>query len=208
MIHQVAVRFDKTGNSNAKIFSQLLEDSALDVIEYIISEEVSKECKKIHYHAQVNINSHNQGKSVRKSVRLLCKAMGLKAHQLYVKGTKDLTKHLTYITKDLKIVISKWENKEILQKAQDITSRINEEKNTKMKHQLLDYAKQLGGEDDNAGFLTVENLVMEIIKYHVERDYLPPSRTLLTQYCGYIITKMYSSSTQRYKDMITELYKL
>ena len=208
MIHEVAVRFDKTENSNEKIFSELLEDSTLDVAEYLISEEVAKQSKKIHYHAQININSHNQPKSVRKAVRLLCKAMGLKGSQLYVHKTKDMFQHLTYITKDNKIIIDKWKNREILQNAKATSSRINEEKGKKMKHQLLDYAKQLGGESDNSGFLTVETLAVEIIKYHVERDYLPPSRTLLTQYCGYIITKLYSSSPQRYKDLITELYKL
>ncbi len=208
MIHEVAVRFDKIKGSNEKIFCDLLENSELDLVEYLISQETAVKSKKIHYHAQININSYNKPKSVRKTVRELIKLMGCKGSQMYVKGTKDILKHLTYLTKDLDIKVDKWKNREILDKALACTSRINEEKGIKMKHQLLEYAKLLGGSDDNSGFLTVETLALEIIKYHVERDYLPPSRTLLTQYCGYIITKLYSTSPQRYKDMILELYKL
>ncbi len=207
MIHEVAVRFDKTDTSDAIIFSSLLEDSDLEIVEYIVTEEISKQCKKIHFHAQININSHNQIKSVLKRVRSLCKSMGLIGSQLYVKRSKDILKHLTYITKDQNIIIDHWKNRELLTKAQDTTSRINEEKSKKMKHLLLEYAQSLEPPSALTGVLTVDFLAVEVINYHVDRDYLPPTRTLLTQYVGYILSKMYSGRSF-YKDMIIELYKL
>ncbi len=207
MIHEVAVRFDKTDTSDAIIFSSLLEDSDLEIVEYIVTEEISKQCKKIHFHAQININSHNQIKSVLKRVRSLCKSMGLTGSQLYVKRSKDILKHLTYITKDQNIIIDHWKNRELLTKAQDTTSRINEEKSKKMKHLLLEYAQSLEPPSALTGVLTVDFLAVEVINYHVDRDYLPPTRTLLTQYVGYILSKMYSGRSF-YKDMIIELYKL
>ncbi len=207
MIHEVAVRFDKTDTSDAIIFSSLLEDSDLEIVEYIVTEEISKQCKKIHFHAQININSHNQIKSVLKRVRSLCKSMGLNGSQLYVKRSKDILKHLTYITKDQNIIIDHWKNRELLTKAQDTTSRINEEKSKKMKHLLLEYAQSLEPPSALTGVLTVDFLAVEVINYHVDRDYLPPTRTLLTQYVGYILSKMYSGRSF-YKDMIIDLYKL
>ncbi len=207
MIHEVAVRFDKTRKSDGSIFSSLLENSDLDITEYIIAEETAKISKKIYYHVQLNINSHNAPKSVRKRVRMLCKSMGLTGPQMYVKGTKDILKHLTYITKDLKIIIDNWKNRELLEQAQASTSRINEEKTKKMKHQLLEYALSLEPPSALTGVLSVDFLAVAVINYHVERDYLPPTRTLLTQYVGYIIAKMYAGRSF-YKDMIIELYKI
>ncbi len=207
MIHEIAARFDKTQTSDASIFSSLLENSDLDTVEYIIAEETAKISKKIHYHVQLNINSHNAPKSVRKSVRTLCKTMGLTGPQMYVKGTKDILKHLTYLTKDCKVIIDNWKNRELLNEAKASTSRINEEKKKKMKHQLLEYAQSLEPPSALTGLLSVDFLAVSVINYHVERDYLPPTRTLLTQYVGYILAKMYSGRSF-YKDMIIELYKI
>ncbi len=207
MIHEIAVRFDKTQISDASIFSSLLENSDLDTVEYIIVEETAKISKKIHYHVQLNINSHIAPKSVRKRVRLLCKSMGLTGSELYVKGTKDILKHLTYLTKDCNIIIDNWKNRELLNEAKAWSSRINVEKGKKMKHQLLEYAQSLEPPSALTGVLTVDFLAVSVINYHVERDYLPPTRTLLTQYVGYIIAKMYSGRSF-YKDMIIELYKI
>ncbi len=208
MLHHVAVRFDASPTSSPELFSFLLDDSTLEVQEYIISKEISKEVKKVHYHAQVNVVSYNQPKSVRKTIRGLVKSMGLQgSKELYVKKTKDLKAHLVYLTKDLDIVIDQWKNKEILEEALKETERINAEKGTKMKHQLLSHIQQLEPGDTSSGILSIEQIAMEIIGYHVKRDYLPPSRTLLTQYTVYIITKLYEGKPF-YNTMIMEVYKL
>ncbi len=207
MIHQVAARFDQSKTSSAEIFSLLLDDSSLEVTEYIISEEVSKEAKKVHYHLQINIKSFNQPKSVRKTIRSLIKKMGLEGSQFYVKQTRKLRDHLVYLIKDCNIVIDRWKNREILEESKTITARINAEKGIKMKHQLVSHIQQLEPEDLSSGILSIEQIAMGIISYHVERDYLPPSRTLLTQYTAYIITKLYSSKPF-YNTMIMEVYKL
>jgi len=185
----------------------LLDDSTLEIQEYVISKEISKDVKKVHYHAQVNVQSYNKPKSVRKTIRGLVKSMGLKGSELYVKQTKDLNAHLTYLTKDLDIVIDQWKNKEILEEAIKETERINAEKKLKMKHQLLSHIQQLEPGDTSSGILSIEQIAMEIIGYHVKRDYLPPSRTLLTQYTVYIITKLYEGKPF-YNTMIMEVYKL
>lgn len=207
MLHHVAVRFDASPTSSPELFSFLLDDSTLEVQEYIVSKEIAKISKKVHYHAQVNVLSYNLPKSVRKTIRELVKSMGLEGSELYVKKTKDLKKHLIYLTKDLDIVVDQWKNKEILEEAIKDTSRINAEKCMKMKHQLLSHIEQLEPGDTSSGILSIEQIAMEIIGYHVQRDYLPPSRTLLTQYTVYIITKLYEGKPF-YNTMIMEVYKL
>jgi len=171
--------------------------------------ETAAKTKKIHYHAQISVESHIKIESLKKKIRRkIKKSCGVAGSQFYVEQTKDLKKHITYLVKDLEIILNTWENKELVEECMKETERINIEKNLKMKHQLLIYAESVVFVDiTDPAEINVNELLIEIIHYHVERDYLPPSRTLLTQYASYIITSMLGRcKVANY--LLLEIYKI
>jgi len=192
MEHLIALRVDEVNphQSTTKIqFLSLineLSDSA------IVSIETAAVTKKIHYHAQISVESHIKIESLESKIRRkLKKRCGVSGSEFYVKEIKDLKKHTTYILKDMEVIVNSWPDKEFIAECQKDTERINTEKKTKMKHQLLNYAETVIYKDiKDPTEVNVNELFCAIIHYHVGRDYLPPSRTLLTQYASYIITKM------------------
>ncbi len=198
MEHLIAIRVDEIDSSTRPKFLELIQslsDSA------IVSLETAAKTKKIHYHAQISVESHIKIESEKKKIRRkIKKSCGVAGSQFYVEQTKDLKKHITYLVKDLEIILNTWKNNELIEECMKETERINNEKNLKMKHQLLIYAEETFYTEEfvteilvnsNAAAVNINDLFIEIIHYHVVRDYLPPSRTLLTQYAAYIITKCF-----------------
>lgn len=210
-IHRVSFRYDHTKYANAKVFEQILDNNVglnnINILEYIISREVSKEAKKTHYHGQINVKSYLEGKSVKHKIREAIKSMGLEKHQVYVSSVRDELKHLAYITKELDIVVNKWQNSKLLKKAVKETKRINFERKSSMKKQLLEHISNTKPPGEESSIWGVTQVAVEVVKYHVERDYLPPTKSLLTIYIGYILTKLYSKN-KGYCLMIEELYNL
>lgn len=92
---------------------------------------------------------------------------------------KDPINNKLYVFKDLDILnhnLSEEEQEEL----NDETDRINTEKNIPMKQQLLNHIE---------GANSLEEVAILIVKYHIERDYLPPTRSLLYQYVQFVVFK-------------------
>ena len=103
---------------------------------------------------------------------------------------ETLDKYLKYVTKDQNIVhckgISEQKVIELLKDAE----RIRQEKKNKMKVNLLEAARKWPINSDLKPEIELRKLYYHIIMYHSERDYLPPTKSLLTQYAAYIVSKI------------------
>lgn len=114
------------------------------------------------------------------------------------------TKHdnLVYVLKNGDIIYSLGINQEDIDNALNDTERINDEKKKPMKEQLLDeWNKRYQQETYLKGKYvrlpsTKYELLIFIDNYHVERDYLPPTLTLKTQYAIYLLTKINKQKSQ------------
>ncbi len=201
MLHEFMIRVDAINNNTKKDFLSLLNDISLK--EALVTEEIAAKSKKVHFHAQVCMESHKKTETLAKNLREnLKKKLQVQGHELYVKKTKNLEDSLVYILKDGKIILNTYKDQDMIKECQEQTMRINKEKKKSMKHQLLEYFK-----DIDPCQLTLKYTMHQIIEYHTERDYLPPSRTLLTQYTAYVLAhtvKRVSDTT--YNDQIMQLY--
>ncbi len=117
-----------------------------------------------------------------------------KPYQYCLQKCKDVQKYLLYMCKDLAIEKTDGYEDEEIKAILKTTKRINQEKSTKMKHQLV--------EDIFNNLDTLEHdyrmIMKHIVKYHVSRDYLPPSPTLLLQYTLYCMVKLSLDTTELY----------
>lgn len=215
MQYLIALRVDELGNKDTlAIFSDLIQTRS-DC--YLISRETAAKTKKIHYHAQVKLESHLKIETVKKNFRIDMRTkLGLVKHQFYCSEVKDIKDHTTYIMKELEVSINNWDDQEFIEDCLKETVRINIEKKLKMKHQLLIYAEaNIFTEEkvidilvnNNAAAVNINDLYIEIINYHIDRDYLPPSRTLLTQYAAFIICKLFEGSMVA-KICLLEIYNI
>jgi len=193
MIHQFAIRIDKLSKNTLKKISQLCIDEKFQ--QYIISQEISKISKKAHFHMYVVCETNLTYKSASNQIRQRIKdTFSCKPFQYCIQKCKDVKKYLLYMCKDLVIENTYGYCDEEIKAILEDTKRINKEKTKQMKHQLeLSIFNNLE---------TLEHdyrLIMKhIVKYHVSRDYLPPSPTLLLQYTQYCMTKLELDTTELY----------
>lgn len=191
MIHHLAIRIDKIEENTLKKFSQLIVDEKIP--KYIISFEIAKISKKLHYHAYVCIETHKSYKNYTNQLRkhIVSKLKCMK-HQYYLKKCKDIDGHMTYMLKDLKVEGSSGFEEAELQAYLKETKRINDEKKKKMKQQLVD---EIFKKKDLTDY---REIMKTIIRYHVDREYLPPSPTLLLQYTIFVMVKLKLDTTELY----------
>jgi len=191
MIHNLALRLDRIDENTLKIFSQLLVDEKFQ--KYIISQEISKLTKKTHYHAYVCCESDVTYKTLTNRLRTNLKAkVECIPHQYCIQKCKDVNKYLVYMLKDLNIVDSYGFEDSELKTILQSTKQINLEKGKKMKLQLVEHIFNTGDMTD------YREIMKEIIVYHVDRDYLPPTPTLLLQYAIYVMTKLKLDTRELY----------
>lgn len=190
-VHELAIRIDKLSENTLKTFSQLLVDGTSK--KYIISTETAKISKKIHYHAYCMFESHQTYKSTTNHLRksILKAFPDMLPYQYCIQKCKQQKEYLLYITKDLDIGTNVGFEEQELEKILETTKKINNEKKKKMKQQLVEYIFT----EDVSGY---RNIMKEIIKYHVSRDYLPPTPTLLFQYTCYVMNKLDHSTEELY----------
>lgn len=227
MEHLIACRIDDIpGKDTLNSFLKLVKNVCPD---YIVSRELGKKTKKVHYHCQMSVTYHRKSGSLKKTIRRnLRKECGLHIHnrndhvncgkkckkdddKFYVETTTDLPAHLKYLMKDLDIIADTWSDRAQIAECLKETKRINNEKKTKMKFQVLELIKtNMSKEPTYVGsnpHLLLEKIYKDIIEYHVDRDYLPPSRTLLTQYSGFVVVKLLKES-MIYTDLLDAIYNL
>ncbi len=176
-------------------FTSLIKIKGWTHVHYVVSREISKKVKKIHFHIYwklVQNVSLNSSKTIsydslhRFLKRRLKKSIEFASDEYHIGKIRNLPKTLRYITKDLDIKKSTLPDS-VLQEVLEQTRRINQEKGCKMKHLLYEEALTFVENWENG--ISKKDIYKMIDSFHVERDYLPPSFSLRTQYARYIILK-------------------
>lgn len=191
MLHNIAIRLDRIDKNTLDILSQFLVDEKLH--KYIISKEISAITKKTHYHAFACIESDLTYKTLTNRFRNnLKKLVECAPFQYCIQKCKDVDKYLVYMLKDLDIKDSYGFDDSELKTILQSTKQINHEKGKKMKLLLVEHVFNT---DDLTDY---REIMKEIIVYHVTRDYLPPTPTLLLQYTIYVMTKLKLDTRELY----------
>ncbi len=177
--------------------------------EYIIACEKGKKTGKEHIHFLITKNSCQLQKSecdtIRKDITKLINFNNSK--QYYVGGVRDEKKCFLYTLKDLNIVEETWIDRAEYDSMIAETIRINDEKNTPMKAQLtkhIDKYRTKSSDDlgEYIADLDYQTIMKQIIVYHVSRDYLPPTPTMLLQYTIYVMQKLNIDTELLYLDKL------
>lgn len=177
--------------------------------EYIIVFEKGKKTGKEHLHFLITKDSCQLQKSecdtIRKDITKLINFNNSK--QYYVGGVRDEKKCFLYTLKDLNIIEETWIDRAEYDSMMAETVRINDEKNTPMKAQLIKHIDNYRSkiDDDNEEYivdLDYQTIMKQIIVYHVSRDYLPPTPTMLLQYTIYVMQKLDIDTDLLYLDKL------
>ena len=177
--------------------------------EYIIVLEKGKKTGKEHVHFLITKNSCKLQKSecdtIRQGITKLINFNNSK--QYYVGGVRDEKKCFLYTLKDLNIIEETWIDRAEYDSMIAETVRINDEKNTPMKQQLVKHIDNYRTKDkdsDNEYIIELDyqTIMKQIIVYHVSRDYLPPTPTMLLQYTIYVMQKLDIDTELLYLDKL------
>lgn len=212
--HYITARVDdiivaRPGQETQTMFCDLLK---IFSDEAIVTKEIGKgKKKKVHYHAQLGVESEIKIKSLCEKLRTKLKnKIGCFDTEFMVEqNKKDKNAHISYIFKDGDVVLNTWADQEEYEATKKESDRINVEKGMKMKHQMLAMITQMKNKHlfgNNPG-VCVDLIYISIIEYHVDRDYLPPSRTLLTQYAAYCVVKLFKDYPS-YNLLVDHIYNL
>jgi hypothetical protein len=178
--------------------------------EYIIVSEKGKKTSKAHLHFLLTKNSCQLQKSECDTIRTgITKLINFNnSKQYYVGGVRDEKKCFLYTLKDLDVIEETWIDRAEYDSMIAETIRINDEKNQPMKHQLVNHVRQLITKvDDELGDeyicpIDYQTVMKSIIEYHVSRDYLPPTPTMLLQYTIYACIKNSIDTSLLYLDKL------
>lgn len=103
MLLKLAVRFDYLNQSTTnKLLEYLFDDS----VKFIVSEEISKESKKQHYHIYAEYDVKIKLDSYMKKLRRKFNESGLNKSQFCVQKCKNYNNYMVYLIKDMKIIES------------------------------------------------------------------------------------------------------
>jgi len=191
MIHKIAIRIDVLTENTLKTFCEIILDGATS---HIITQEVAKITKKKHYHAYATFENNIKYKTLYNRILKKIKTNYPKIfpHQFCTQKVESIDKYLLYITKDENVVSTLGFEEEILKNLLKKTAQINAEKKTKMKTQLVEH---IFSQEEIPDYRDIMKL---IINYHVSRDYLPPTPTLLFQYTVYVMVKLNYDTRELY----------
>lgn len=190
----IAGRIDIVDKNTIAIIKKYLNEVSN---EYILVSEKGKKTGKEHLHFLITKNSCQLQKSecdtIRKGITKLINFNNSK--QYYVGGVRDEKKCFLYTLKDLNIVEETWIDRAEYDSMIAETVRINDEKNQPMKTQLVQHIDKLRTKiDSETGeeyivSIDYQTVMKAINNYHISRDYLPPTPTMLYQYTLYTMTK-------------------
>jgi hypothetical protein len=177
VLHNIAIRLDRKDDNSLPELQKYLDTVSES---YVVSEEVSKKSKKVHYHAVVQVESHNKTKTETRKIRDNIALINPANSCYYAESVKHLEKTLCYTVKDLNVKINKWKDVSQFDDCVVETQRINDEKTQPMKQQLVKHIFEKGIND-------WQQIMVEIDNYHITREYLPPSPTLSYQYTLFVM---------------------
>lgn len=202
-VHQLAIRIDKTGKTALNKFIKHICKGGTQVI---ITKERGEITKKLHYHAYLKLETNNIYKTEYNRITKLIPELfkGILPHQFCTQKVKTLESYLIYITKGENIQYTEGVAEEFMKQVLKDTRRINREKKMKMKDQLF-YEASVNWYPASLNPSDLDDLYIHILQYHIDRNYLPPTRSLLTQYSAFIVTKL---KPKQKKEMLLEIYKL
>lgn len=202
----IAGRIDIVDKKTIEIIKHYLSKNSN---EYIVAAEKGKKTGKEHLHFLITKNSCKLQKSECDTIRLgITKLINFNnSKQYYVGGVRDEKKCFLYTLKDLNIIEETWIDRSEYDSMMAETIRINDEKNTPMKKQLESYINKLRTKEDEIlgeylVKLDYQTVMKQIIKYHVSRDYLPPTPTMLLQYTIYVMIKLDLDTELLYLDKL------
>ena len=185
-IHDIAIRIDRHDSKNTKQFLKSLNDRA---IKYIWFKEKKKKSGLLHYHGRLHIDSNILLESYEKKLRRELRAFYAGSKMInpwWIGKIESVYKYNRYIAKEKDCYKTNWSKEEINAILEDV-KKINIEKKTPMKDQLLTaFQKTNLVTSDGCNTGKVYDF---IINYHLERGYLPPTRSLLQQYAIYVTVK-------------------
>lgn len=199
-LFHIEARFDKTDKSPTyqefvTSFENIIKEKGFSLVHYMVSLETALISKKKHYHMYFKIVQNvllNSSKIIcyeslhRLLKRRTKKTYGFASHQYHYGKIRNLSKYCVYMLKDLDLKKSTLPDS-VLQEYIKETERVNQEKKRKMKHLLFEEALTYV-ENWTNGFSKMDIYIF-IDEFHVDRDYLPPSFSLRTQYARYIVLK-------------------
>lgn len=187
-------RVSVTSRSSAEtVAKNILNAFSDDLATYAIAYEVKTEEGKSnhHIHCFLEYKQFNEEAYSKRRQRLIktWKSLNLvpnvSSAQYHEKQNKTRLQNLRYCIKDKDILLKNITAEE-LEEAEQSNERIEQEKNKSMKLQLLEFwedTKKVMPETKYQLFLFID-------MYHIERDYLPPTYSLKTQYALFILLKL------------------
>lgn len=190
----IAGRVDIVDKNTIAIIKKYLKEVSN---EYILVSEKGKKTGKEHLHFLITKNSCQLQKSECDTIRSgITKLINFNnSKQYYVGGVRDEKKCFLYTLKDLNIIEETWIDRAEYDSMIAETVRINDEKNQPMKTQLVNHINKLRTKiDSETGEeyivqIDYQTVMKAINNYHISRDYLPPTPTMLYQYTLYTMTK-------------------
>ena len=200
-IHDIAIRIDKHVNKDTK---QFLKDLNNRAIKYIWFKEKKKKSGLLHYHGRLHIDSDIELESYEKKLRRDLSKFYKNSKMInpwWVGKIQSVFKYNRYIAKEKDVYKTNWSKEEIDSVLEDV-KKIDIERKTPMKDQLLKAFKSL---DITIDGIPTSQVYDMIIEYHLERGYLPPTRSLLMQYAMYVLIKSGTYKTSRVRSEIYDL---
>lgn len=185
------------GEKSAKpTFEAFLKVFKNDLKSYAVGYEVVIEAgaENHHIHCHLEYLKYDETTYSKRRQRLI-KSLKEAQHvpdkngaQYHEKLDKTRFQNLRYCLKGKNIISHNLTAEELEEVAKD-NERIEAEKSKSMKEQL--YENWIG--QSTRIFLSKGEAFQFIDEYHVERDYLPPTNSLLTQYSKFILIKQYKA---------------
>lgn len=166
-----------------------------DIHTFACAYEVKDDNHHIHCHIEYKTYNEETFKKRRQKLISQLKEKQMvpdcKEAQYHEKLKKDRFSNLVYCFKGRKYLKHNLTEEE-LKKIEEENERIDTEKDIPMKLQLYN----LWVANNNRFFHSKYEAFSFIDMYHVERDYLPPTFSLKTQYAIFIVMKQYKIITQ------------
>lgn len=198
-IHHIAIRVDKHKTKNVKqIISDLnntIDVPVVKIVKYVWFKEKKKKSKLTHYHGQLHIDDKRKTNTVKKKLREYLQKfykLSKMVNPSWVGQVESQFKYNRYIAKEGDLYTTNW-SKEEIDGLYESVKLFKVEQKTPMKQQLLK-AWSLIDDQDTDLIAILSKAYNFIFKYHIDRGYLPPTKTLLQQYAMYILSKSNISS--------------
>lgn len=137
----------------------------------------------VHIHGHIEYTNEKPSKQILSQWMKQWNPNKKKSFYYHKHLVKEEIHNMAYVTKDKDILLTNF-TKEELAKCREVQERIEDEKKTPMKQQLVKYCS-----DKITDNMTLSEVYKLILEYHIERDYLP-NANLIKSYVLYVCIKL------------------